>query len=102
MSTAIVWVKVEMTGLRKTGRMRVHDKNWFPEMEACPEAKALHYSSDISRLTEARKQAAQDGWDCVLMVDSDDVLQRAREEALASFISSNQNQSLGVRHGKAR
>ena len=53
----IVIVKVEMTGMRPTGRNVMRDLNWFPEFEPAAEAKAcmwLHRGTD----DDVRKAAA--------------------------------------------
>mgnify|MGYP001590980931 CR=1 FL=1 len=57
MSTqTIVLAKVEMTGLRATGRNIMKDRNWFPEFEAAPEAKAMVW---LNRGTAADIEKAQ-------------------------------------------
>jgi hypothetical protein len=88
MKSLIILAKVEMTGARQTGKMVKRDMNWFPEVEAAPEARALIYSSDVGDLEKAKAYAAQEGWNCWVMPDSDDVLKQAREKAL-SVLANN-------------
>jgi len=53
-----------MTGIRKTGRQIWRDANWFPEVEAAPEAKSLVWlNSGTQRdIERARDYAAGEGY----------------------------------------
>lgn len=85
MKNLIVLARVEMSGVRTTGRMVKRDLNWFQEAVAAPEAKALVYSSDMADLEKARAYAATEGWSCWVMPNTEGVLQKARERALAEL-----------------
>jgi hypothetical protein len=60
----IVLAKVEMTGLRETGKFVRRDMNWFKEFEAAPEAKALVWllKGNESDEIKANTYAATEGY----------------------------------------
>jgi hypothetical protein len=85
MKKILILAKVEMTSLRKTGKMVMRDLNWFPVMEAAPEAKALVWSSDPALWERGKAWAKSEGYQPYLLDDTDDVLSKARSLALRSF-----------------
>lgn len=68
----------ENTGIEPTGRMVWRDGNQFPEMRACPEAKALVWSRSITDRASGESFARKINGTCRLMDDTDDVLEVAR------------------------
>lgn len=81
----IVLTKVEMTGLRETGRTVWRDANYFPEYEPAPEASALVWSRDAKSLEGAKAHAKKEGYVVRILDDSDDVLASARRAALQEY-----------------
>lgn len=84
----IVLTRVELTGRRQTDRMVMRDCNWFPDWETEPVASALVYSRSLDELPAAREFADRNGYACTVMDDTEDVLPRAREGALAAYLSA--------------
>ena len=84
----IVLTRVELTGRRQTDRMGMRDCNWFPDWETEPVASALVYSRSLDELPAAREFADRNGYACTVMDDTEDVLPRAREGALAAYLSA--------------
>ena len=75
----MILTKTEKTGIRFTGREIKRDGNYFPETEACNQAKAVVWSSDESLFPNGVKYAKENGYTARIMDDCDDVLSIARK-----------------------
>ena len=78
-NNVIVLARMENTGTRETGRhIRPDGVNWIPETESCTVAKSLVFSSDMSRLPDAYLYGRVEGYTVLVLPDTTDVLQVAR------------------------
>lgn len=77
----IVLTRVEMDGMEPTGRYVMRDKNWFPECKPARAARAMVFSSCMADIHRASAYASKEGYDVLVMDDTDDVLDRARAMA---------------------
>ena len=84
MEYLIILAKVETTGTRATGKIVERDMNLFPEIETVPQAKALVYSSHINDIEKAKAFAVSGGWECWIMEDDSNVLQKAKDRAMSN------------------
>lgn len=84
----IVYARVEMTGMEKTGRTVERDRNYFPEMRAAPEAKAgmwLKKGTDVD-VAKARGSMAGEGYSIYKYPLSEgDPLGKARRAVLSAY-----------------
>ena len=80
----IVLVKVEMTALEPTGRLRFDGANYFPVYQPAPEAKACVWLSDGKPrdIAKAKAFADTEGYTVFTYENEKDPLGRARAEAL--------------------
>lgn len=84
----IVVARVEMTGIRKTGRQVMRDRNWFPEIEAAPEAKTCIWlnAGTPDDVESARTFAAKEGYTVFTYpTDDPDPRGRASREVMEQY-----------------
>ncbi len=86
----IVLAKVEMTGLKATGKFRFDGGNYFPTYEPAPEAKSLVWLNNgkNSDVAKAEAFAKTEGYTVFCYSNERFPLERARKEIMESFCTA--------------
>ena len=81
----IVLARIQNTGLRKTGRwIRPDGVNYVEDTESCSVAVALVWSRDLDDRVKAEDFAQREGYEVMVLDDTEDVLERAKANLLDS------------------
>lgn len=86
----IVLAKVEMSGLRETGKFVQRDVNWHPEFEAAPEAKAMVWllKGNASDEVKANSFAETEGYSILTFpISEKDPIGKAKSIAMKQWNS---------------
>ena len=85
----IVLTRVDMDGIEPTGRHILRDSNWIREHRPAPNPRAMVFSSRMDDIQRAGDFARKEGYDVLVMDDTDDVLDRARAMAIEKWKRCN-------------
>ena len=82
----IAWVELD-GGIRTTGKyIRPDGVNYVEEIERCPKAFACVWSRKMEDLEKAEEYAKKQDRKVLILVDTEDVLDRARQIVLSELV----------------